>query len=67
MTIYQLREKLDECKFLNKLRLLEFLIELNRLNFDEEEAHVLADKALLKFINDPEVTEAFEDINKWYA
>ena len=34
---------------------------------DEEIAHVKADEALLEFINDPEITEAFDAIEKWYA
>lgn len=34
---------------------------------DEERAHVLADQALLEFINDREVTDAFEAIERWYA
>lgn len=34
---------------------------------DEEVAHDLADKALLEFINDPEVTELFNAIDKHYA
>lgn len=46
-----------------------------RLNFiangglkdDEEVMHVKADEALLEYINDPEVTKAFDSIDKWYA
>lgn len=34
---------------------------------DEEVAHVDADAVLLWLINEPEVTEAFESIPKWYA
>ena len=34
---------------------------------DKEAAHLVADGALLKYINDPEITEAFEDLIKWYA
>ncbi len=34
---------------------------------DEEKAHKEADTALLVFINDPDVTAAFDAIDKWYA
>lgn len=36
-------------------------------NEDYEEYHVLADKLLLKFIDNEEVTKAFNDIPKYYA
>jgi len=36
-------------------------------SFDQEMAHVYADEALIAFINDPEVTAAYEAIPKWYA
>ena len=35
--------------------------------FDKESSHVQADQLLLEFIDDPRVTEAFKDIDKWYA
>lgn len=34
---------------------------------DEEKDHRLADRLLLEYINDPEVTVAFFDIPKWYS
>ena len=34
---------------------------------DMEEAHKYADDALLKYINDEEVTMLYERINRWYA
>lgn len=45
------------------------LSELKRLKEerDHEVAHVDADEALLKFINDDEVSKAFYEIEKWYA
>lgn len=46
-------------KLLEKLRAL-------RLE-DPERGHIDADQALLDYIDDPEVTEAFEAIGKWYA
>lgn len=32
-----------------------------------ETGHILADEALLAFINDPQVSAAYRDIKKWYA
>lgn len=34
---------------------------------NEEVNHLAADRALLDFIDDPEVTAWFERIDKWYA
>lgn len=34
---------------------------------DLEAGHVVADDALLKYIDDPEITAAFEAVPKWYA
>lgn len=34
---------------------------------DEEIAHSRADRLLLEYIGDEEVTAAFDAINKWYA
>jgi hypothetical protein len=34
---------------------------------DRESAHAWADDALLEYINDPEVTRAYGEIEKWYA
>lgn len=34
---------------------------------DPERAHDAADGALLTYINSPEVTEAYDAIEKWYA
>lgn len=51
---------------MNKAELLEELAKLNDLD-DEETAHVKADKLLLRFIDDADVTLAYEKIDKWYA
>lgn len=34
---------------------------------DKEEDHMKADGALLKLINDPEVSMIYNSINKWYS
>lgn len=36
-------------------------------NWDEEDNHVLADKLLLEYIWNQEITDAFNSIKKWYA
>ena len=38
-----------------------------RDNDDEELRHVELDNLLLQYINDKEITEIFESIDKWYA
>ena len=47
----------------------ELLTTLNEcaVGDDLEVAHQKADEALLEFINDPEITAAFESWEKWYA
>lgn len=35
--------------------------------FDPEVDHEKADQLLLDYIDDPEVTQVFYDIHKWYA
>lgn len=47
----------------------ELLKELKDLSghYDAEVAHASADDLLLKFINDEEITAAFENIERWYA
>jgi hypothetical protein len=55
--------KLLECESIDKNTLLSIL----RTHNDPEKDHKDADKALLKYINDPEITKAFNDIKKWYC
>lgn len=47
----------------------ELLEELRWLQDDRdpESAHAEADRLLLAFIDDPEVTEAYRLIDRWYA
>ncbi len=49
-----------------KEKLIEYLKELKN-HCDTESAHIEADNLLLEYINDDEITEAFKDIDKWYA
>jgi len=54
---------------MNKQELLERLkyIYDGGLQRDEEVCHLEADRALLAYINDTEITLAFDKIEKWYA
>lgn len=47
----------------------ELLNELNKLVgvTDVESAHIIADNLLLKYINDNDITQGFEKIEKWYS
>ena len=49
-----------------KEKLLAKLNELSELK-DLEIAHVEADEALVKYIDDKDIVEAFEKIEKWYS
>lgn len=51
---------------MTKEELLKTLKGCNN-NGDMESNHIAADEALLEFINDKEIEEAYEDIEKWYA
>lgn len=50
-------------------RRVALLRELHRIRDEEdtEGGHVAADKAILDYINDDEITAAFRLIPKWYA
>lgn len=50
---------------MNKEELIEALKNCN--TGCEEANHLNADDLLLEYIDDDRVTEAFDDINKWYA
>lgn len=49
-----------------KRELLDVLRAL-RLVSDKEKAHVIADEALIKYIKDLEIANAYHEIDKWYA
>lgn len=51
---------------LTKQQLIDYL-QLCAGHYDEEVAHIQADRALLAYINDPDITAAFDSFNKWYA
>ena len=46
----------------------ELLVKLKEINTgDPDVDHHRADELLLEFINDGEISEAYEAIEKWYA
>jgi len=54
----------------------ELIKELRKINdklnhliprYDEEDARIEADDLLIAYINDEEITEAYENIPKWYG
>ena len=51
---------------MTKLELLELLKYCDE-ECDTEIGHYKADGGLLEYINDPEITEAFEKLRKYYA
>lgn len=53
---------MDKKELLERLRYIQ-----EELPEDEEMCHFQADKALLEYINDSDVTNAFDKIEKWYA
>lgn len=52
---------------INRDELLTRLREINLPNGDIEIQHSFADQALLDYVGDPEITAAYEAIEKWYA
>lgn len=51
---------------MTKDELLEKLSALAE-GHDSEHAHAEADKALIEFIDDDEITAAYQSVEKWYA
>lgn len=42
-------------------------LKMAKQNPDTEEGHWDADAALVRYINDEDIREAFQDVPKWYA
>jgi len=51
---------------MTKEELLKILEECAE-SFDNERAHADADKALIEYINDSDIEQAYKAIDKWYA
>ena len=49
------------------LSVLKYLENNERYSFDNDTSHVIADKVLLCLINDKEIEDAYEEIEKWYS
>ena len=52
---------------MKKEELIKRLKNINKPGGDIKLNHCTADGLLLEFINDPEITQAFADVDKWYA
>ena len=52
---------------MNRALLLTLLRTLGGDDGDKEADHSMADSLLLEYIGDPEITKAFDAIEKWYA
>lgn len=52
---------------MTKQELIQRLVEISEQFDDIEVSHIEADKALLEYINDEAVTDAFDVVPKWYA
>ncbi len=52
---------------MTKENLIDRLKEIAELDGDPEVAHVKADEALLKYIDNQLVTNAYNEVKKWYA
>lgn len=50
---------------MTKKQLLDVLTQCQDL--DIESGHIEADAALLEFIGDQDITDAFESLQRWYA
>lgn len=50
---------------ISKKKLIEILKDSQNGNY--EDAHSSADSALLDYINDKEITEAFNSVERWYT
>ena len=52
----------------DEAKLEKLIAELKECNTGDVEAdHANADELLIEYIDDPRVTEAYENIRKWYA
>ncbi len=61
-----IEQRIDNSDALKKEELLAMLEELSD-DGDYEVSHYLADKLIIKYINDDEIKDAYDNIGKWYA
>lgn len=67
MVVNDLLQRPQIGDLMNRDELVQRLMELADGGGDIERNHFEADELLLKYIDDPEVRAAFEEIEKWYA
>ena len=56
-----------DCKVGDGHNYEDLLLRAGLKNGDEEVIHIKMDDELLEYINDKEITDAFDKIDKWYA
>lgn len=54
-------------KGMKREMLIKLLKQSQIINGDKEATHMEIDKALLEYIDDKEITDLFNSIEKWYA
>lgn len=54
-------------KLIEKLKEIKIKYNPDKPSYDGEKAHIEVDYLLLEYINDKEIKEAYEDIEKWYS
>lgn len=64
--IQKVADKVAECKSLSKKETISML-ETLFTSSDFEVTHALADKILIRYINDDEIAEAYNRLDKFYA
>lgn len=70
--LHKINKKFEKCmrkktkNILTKKALVERLLELN-LCRDIESSHAEADSLLLAYIDDKDIEDAFDNLEKWYA
>lgn len=66
MDTSEIEKRLKEDKLLTKDEVMTLLESLSEEG-DYEDAHWCADRILVKYINDKEIEDAYDEIGKWYA
>ena len=63
--LYELKKSKDREPWITKKELLEKLKKCTEMN-DSEEAHIEAVVAILDYVNDAEVDDAYSDVPLWF-
>ena len=63
-----MEETQEKRRKISRDELLKILEEAAAMSsWNEERAHIDADMALLDYINDDEIRQAFDRVDRWYA